>query len=41
VSTRSDDAKKLGIPLVISEFGACMDSENCAREIDQVAEVSD
>lgn len=41
VGTRSTDAKKLGIPLVISEFGACMDSADCAREIDQVAEVSD
>jgi hypothetical protein len=41
VGTRSSDAKKLGIPLIISEFGACMDSDNCAREIDQVAEVCD
>ena len=41
VSKRDQDAKKLGIPLIISEFGACMDSDNCAREIDQVAEVCD
>ena len=41
IGQRSTDAKKLGIPLVISEFGACMDSKDCAREIDQVAAVSD
>lgn len=41
ITTRDQDAKKLGIPLIISEFGACMDSDNCAREVDQVAEVCD
>jgi len=41
VGQRSADAERLGIPLIISEFGACMGSENCAREIDQVADVCD
>ena len=26
IGTRSDDAKKLGVPLIISEFGSCMNS---------------
>lgn len=30
---RSNDAKNLGIPLFISEFGACLDSDVCVREI--------
>ena len=33
VNTREEDAKALGVPLIISEFGACLDSEVCAREI--------
>uniref|UniRef100_A0A7S3CRF8 Glycoside hydrolase family 5 domain-containing protein n=1 Tax=Strombidium rassoulzadegani TaxID=1082188 RepID=A0A7S3CRF8_9SPIT len=41
VSTRDKDAKALGIPLMISEFGACMDSEECVTEINQVADVTD
>lgn len=38
---RSDDAKRLGIPYFISEFGACMDSDECVREIEQVADTCD
>ena len=30
---RDNDAKALGIPLAISEFGACMGSDDCVREI--------
>jgi len=30
---RDEDAKRLGIPLIISEFGACLDSEVCVTEI--------
>lgn len=41
ITKRDQDAQKLGIPLIISEFGACMDSDNCAREVDQVADVCD
>jgi hypothetical protein len=41
ISTRAEDARKLGVPLIISEFGACLDSDVCAREIDQVAQACD
>ena len=41
LKTRAKDAERLGIPLIVSEFGACMDSEVCAREIKQVVEVCD
>jgi len=30
---REEDAKGLGIPYIVSEFGACLDAEVCAREI--------
>ena len=33
IGGRDDDAKKLGIPFILSEFGACFDSENCYEEI--------
>lgn len=35
------DAKKLQVPLLISEFGACTDVGPCMTEITQVAEKSD
>jgi hypothetical protein len=38
---RVNDAKKLGVPFIISEFGACLDSDTCAREIQQVTETID
>jgi aryl-phospho-beta-D-glucosidase BglC (GH1 family) len=41
ISTRAEDARKLGVPLIISEFGACLDSDECVREINQVAEACD
>lgn len=41
IGTRSKDAEGLGIPLIISEFGACLDSEVCADEITFVAETTD
>lgn len=41
IGQRAIDAKRLGIPFILSEFGACMDSDDCAREITQVADVSD
>lgn len=41
IATRAADAKDLGIPLIVSEFGACFDSEECAREITQVADECD
>lgn len=41
LAQRNDDAIKLGIPLFITEFGACMGSESCATEIRQVADACD
>jgi len=41
INTRAEDAKALGIPLIISEFGACYGSNVCAREITQVADECD
>lgn len=41
IHTRELDAQALKIPLFISEFGACLDSEVCGREIKQVAEACD
>lgn len=41
IGQRAMDAKRLGIPLIISEFGACVEKESCTREIEQIAEVCD
>ena len=41
IGTRADDAKKLGLPFIVSEFGACYGSDVCAREITQVADECD
>lgn len=41
LNTRAQDAERYGVPLIISEFGACLDSEACVQEINAVAEVSD
>jgi hypothetical protein len=41
IGTRDSDAKKLGIPLIMSEFGACMDSQECVTEVSQVTSVAD
>lgn len=41
IGTRSDDADRYGIPLFISEFGACMDTEACVQEIQTVADICD
>lgn len=41
IGGRDRDAKRYGVPLIISEFGACMDSEACAVEVSQVGDVSD
>jgi len=39
--TRAQDAERLGVPLFNSEFGACMDTEACVQEINQVADVNE
>lgn len=41
IGTRNQNAKKLGIPFFLSEFGACMDSEECVQEVTSTADVSD
>jgi endoglycosylceramidase len=41
VGTRSKDAKRLGVGLIISEFGACSASDACVTEINSVTEVCD
>ena len=40
-SQRTADAKRMGIPLIISEFGSCMDTDSCYTEIKQVADTAD
>lgn len=41
IGTRSEDAMRLGIPLIISEFGACLNSTACVQEINSVGDVCD
>lgn len=41
VAKRNGNAQKLGVPLIISEFGACMGGRNCILEITAVADACD
>jgi len=41
IQTRTEDARKLGIPLIITEFGTCTQSKVCNREIQIVTQVCD
>jgi endoglycosylceramidase len=41
LAKRSKDAEKLGVGLIITEFGACSSSEACMAEIDSVADACD
>ena len=41
IGTRVEDAEKYGLPLFISEFGACMDSDACVQEIESVTDICD
>ena len=41
IGTRAKDAERLGVPLIITEFGACLTEGPCTQEINQVADVSD
>jgi len=41
LDTRADDAKRLGVPFIITEFGACLTEGPCTQEITQVAQVAD
>lgn len=40
-TTRAADAKRLGIPVILSEFGSCLDTDECATEIQQVSDTAD
>lgn len=41
IGTRVKDAKRLGLPLMITEFGACLTEGPCTQEINQVGDVAD
>ena len=41
ISTRAEDAQRLGTGLIISEFGACTDSWACMAELTSVTETCD
>jgi Glycoside hydrolase family 5 C-terminal domain/Cellulase (glycosyl hydrolase family 5) len=41
VATRADDAKYYGVPLFISEFGACLNSTTCVQEITSLTDACD
>jgi hypothetical protein len=41
VLRRQQDAQNLGVPLIITEFGYCYDSDSCAMEINLVTEACD
>lgn len=41
IGKRSEDAERLGVPLVITEFGACFTDEACTQEIQNVATAAD
>lgn len=41
VALRDSDAKRLGVPLIMSEFGACMGGPTCAVEIEAMTAACD
>lgn len=41
IGQRAKDSKRLGVPLVITEFGACLTEGPCSQEINQVGDVAD
>lgn len=41
VAVRSADAKKVNVPLIISEFGACMGGDTCIVEITGLLDAAD
>jgi endoglycosylceramidase len=38
---RKNDANRLGVPIMISEWGACSGSQTCYDELNNVADVMD
>lgn len=41
IQQRKRDADRLGVPLIISEFGACLTEGPCTQEIKQLADQAD
>jgi hypothetical protein len=41
LGTRVEDAERYGVPLIISEFGACLGTESCIQEIKAVTDTCD
>ena len=41
IGQRAKDSERLGVPLVITEFGACLTEAPCSQEINQVGDVAD
>jgi endoglycosylceramidase len=41
LDVRSEDAEKLGVPLLITEFGACKNTDNCYEEISGATDAMD
>ena len=41
IGTRVKDAQRLEVPLVITEFGACLTEQACTQEISQVTALAD
>lgn len=41
IARRSEDAQRLGVPFMLSEFGACLTEEACSQEIAQTTWVAD
>jgi len=41
LTQREKDATKLGVPLFLSEFGACLTEEPCTQEINSVLDAAD
>ena len=38
---RLEDANRMRVPFLLSEFGACMNTDECVREIRQVTDVAE
>lgn len=41
LGTRAHDAVRLGVPFMVTEFGACLTEAPCTQEIQQVTDVAD
>jgi hypothetical protein len=41
ITTRVDDSKRLGVPFILPEFGACSQKIDCALEIRALTEAAD